>query len=678
MKAHSKYRLWSVLAVAIFWSTNIIIAPFMLYGKLTLATFFRVLPLSLNPNVLMISFFVPLVVFALYRSSVINQKKFKTGVEYGSAKKATKKDIEPFIETKTYWLNKIPVKEIKFKEFMDDLGMQKSIYLKTKSKLSFEEWKKKYAVVETNNSGTRNNLILSQDVKLGYFQANRKNKNVLLIGGSGTGKTRFVIKPNIMQMNGSYVVTDPKGTILNEIGYLLQKSGYKIKVFNTIDFDKSLKYNPFAYIYDEKDINTLVQTFMSNTKDPNSKGGDQFWDDAMRMLLIALITYLWKHCLPEEQNFANVLRLVNLMKFDGDDQNTMTPVDYLFEDLQVKYDQDKISNPSLVQPYELSSYLGYKTAAGDTAKSILISCTSRLQPFAMQAIADLTSEDQIKFEERDSITGQLIDCMGSSKQVLFCIIPDSDPTYNFLVGMLYTQLFNRLITTADNDFGGRFPLPVICLLDEFANIGLIPNFEKLIATIRSRNISAIPVLQAKSQLKAIYKDSADTIIGNCDSEIFLGGKEMSTLKEVVESLGKETIDLSTTSKTYSQSNSQGINFNKTGRELITIDELKTMPDDECIVQVRGLNPFVKVKKFDIEKHPMYKFHANDQDSKYWFDIADYIKKFNKKEKASNLQKLQFELNSLNESEIKAFSPGMRIKEISFSMEEEINLVKESS
>lgn len=484
-----------------------------------------------------------------------NAKKFRQGKEYGSARWGTKKDIEPYMDEKF-----------------------------------------------------QNNILLTQTERLTMNgrPANPKyarNKNVLVIGGSGSGKTRFYVKPNLMQMHSSYCVTDPKGTIVLECGKMLEDNGYEIKILNTINFKKSMKYNPFAYLRSEKDILKLVQTIIANTKGEGEKSGEDFWVKAEKLYYTALIGYIFYEAPQEEKNFKTLLDMIDASEVREDDETYMNPIDRLFEALEKR-------EPA---HFAVKQYKKYKLAAGKTAKSILISCGARLAPFDIQELRDLMSEDELE-----------LDTLGDRKTALFVIISDTDDTFNFVVSIMYSQLFNLLCDKADDEYGGRLPVHVRCLLDEFANIGLIPKFEKLIATIRSREISASIILQAQSQLKAIYKDNADTIVGNCDSTLFLGGKEKTTLKELSETLGKETIDLYNTSETRSNQKSFGLNYQKTGKELMSQDEITVMDGSKCIFQLRGVRPFFS-DKFDITKHKNYKL-LEDYDKKNLFDIESYIKR----------------------------------------------------
>lgn len=454
----------------------------------------------------------------------------------------------------------------------------------------------------------QNNILLTQTERLTMNgrPSNPKyarNKNVLVIGGSGSGKTRFYVKPNLMQMHSSYCVTDPKGTIVLECGKMLEDNGYEIKILNTINFKKSMKYNPFAHIRSEKDILKLVQTIIANTKGEGEKAGEDFWVKAEKLYYTALIGYIFYEAPREEKNFATLLDMIDASEVREDDETYMNPIDRLFEALEKK-------EPT---HFAVKQYKKYKLAAGKTAKSILISCGARLAPFDIRELRDLMSEDELE-----------LDTLGDRKTALFVIISDTDDTFNFVVSIMYSQLFNLLCDKADDVYGGRLPVHVRCLLDEFANIGLIPKFEKLIATIRSREISASIILQAQSQLKAIYKDNADTIVGNCDSTLFLGGKEKTTLKELSETLGKETIDLYNTSETRSNQKSFGLNYQKTGKELMSQDEITVMDGSKCIFQLRGVRPFLS-DKFDIIKHKNYRL-LEDYDKKNLFDIESYMKR----------------------------------------------------
>ena len=486
-----------------------------------------------------------------------NAKKYRHGMEYGSARWGTPKDIEPFMAPK----------------FADNIILTKTEHLMMSNR--------------------------PPDPK------NARNKNVLVVGGSGSGKTRFWLKPNLLQCHSSYVVTDPKGSIVVECGNALLKNGYKLKILNTINFSKSMHYNPFAYVHSEKDILKLVTTLMTNTKGEGSVG-DPFWEKSERLLLTALIAYLHYEAPVEEQNFATLLEMLNTMQVLEDDEEYQNPVDLLFEELAKKK-----PNSFAGRQYKL-----YKLAAGKTAKSILISCGARLAPFDIQELRDLTMYDELA-----------LDTLGDKKTALFLIMSDTDSTFNFLISMVYTQLFNLLCDKADDVYGGKLPIHVRCLIDECANIGQIPNLEKLVATIRSREISACLVLQAKSQLKAIYKDNADTIIGNMDSQIFLGGSEPGTLKDLSEILGKETIDAFNTSDTRGNSPSYGTTFQKLGHELLSRDELAVLDGGKCILQLRGVRPFLS-DKYDLTQHPNYKL-TSDYDPKNIFDIEKYL---NQKEK----------------------------------------------
>ncbi|HAQ1984172.1 TPA: type IV secretory system conjugative DNA transfer family protein [Enterococcus faecium] len=482
-------------------------------------------------------------------------KKFREGREYGSARWGNEKDIEPYIDKK------------------------------------FE-----------------NNVLLTQTERLTMNNRPKnpkyaRNKNVMVIGGSGSGKTRFFVKPNLMQMHSSYVVTDPKGTLVLECGKMLERNGYEIKILNTINFKKSMRYNPFAYLKSEKDILKLVQTIIANTKGEGEKSTEDFWVKAEKLYYTALIGYIWYEAPKEEQNFTTLLAMIDASEVREEDENFKNAVDYMFEALE----KEKPNH------FAVKQYKKYKLAAGKTAKSILISCGARLAPFDIEELRDLMKEDELE-----------LDTLGEKKTALFVIISDTDDTFNFVVSIMYSQLFNLLCDKADDEYGGRLPVHVRCLLDEFANIGLIPKFEKLIATIRSREISACIILQAQSQLKSIYKDNADTIVGNCDSTLFLGGKERTTLKELSESLGKETIDLYNTSETRSNQKSFGLNYQKTGKELMSQDEITVMDGGKCIYQLRGVRPFLS-DKFDITKHKNYKL-LEDYDKRNIFDIEKYLQR----------------------------------------------------
>ena len=484
-----------------------------------------------------------------------NAKKYRKGMEYGSARWGTAEDIKPY--TDPVFENNIP------------LTQTERLTMNSRPK------QPKYA----------------------------RNKNILVIGGSGSGKTRFFVKPSLMQMHSSYVVTDPKGTVLIECGKLLQRGGYRIKVLNTINFKKSMKYNPFAYLRSEKDILKLVNTIIANTKGDGEKSGEDFWVKAEKLYYTALIGYIWYEAPEDEKNFTTLLEMINASEAREDDEDFQNPVDLMFERLEEK-------DP---EHFAVKQYKKYKLAAGKTAKSILISCGARLAPFDIKELRELMETDEME-----------LDTIGDRKTALFVIISDTDDTFNFVVSILYTQLFNLLCDKADDEYGGRLPVHVRCLLDEFANIGQIPKFEKLIATIRSREISASIILQSQSQLKAIYKDNADTIVGNCDTTLFLGGKEKTTLKEISEILGKETIDSFNTSETRGRELSHGLNYQKLGKELMTQDEIAVMDGGKCILQLRGVRPFFS-DKFDITKHPKYKY-LSDADPKNAFDMEKHLKR----------------------------------------------------
>lgn len=512
-----------------------------------------------------ISLLITIIIFLL---NIKKNKKFRTGEEHGSAKWGNKKDIEPYLDTK----------------FENNIILTHSEYL-------------------TMNDRPKNPKYA-------------RNKNICVIGGSGTGKTRFFVKPNLMQMHSSYVVTDPKGTILLEVGKMLEQNGYKIKVLNTINFNLSMRYNPFAYINSEKDILKLVQTIITNTKGEGDKAGEDFWVKAEKLLYQSYIAYIYYECRPSEQNISTLLEMINASETSEDDENFKNAIDLLFDELEAR-------DP---EHFAVRQYKKYKLAAGKTAKSILISCGARLAPFDIKECRDLLSEDELE-----------LDKLGDQKTALFVIISDTDATFNFIVSMMYSQMFNILCDIADNEENkGRLKVPVRCILDEFANIGQIPNFEKLIATIRSRRISASIILQSQGQLKALYKDNASTIIENCDSKLFLGGGAKDTLKDISETLGKETIDILNESKTQSNQSSVGMNYQKSGRELMTLDELAILDGGKCILQIRGVRPFVS-KKFDITEHKNYKLLA-DYDDKNYFDTAKFIEKIRKIKGTKKLEK----------------------------------------
>lgn len=508
---------------------------------------------SLNPRDLLVGISVAGLVKLIVYSKGKNKKKYRQGKEYGSARWGESKDIAPYIDPK----------------------FENNVLITNTERL-------------TMNSRPKNPKYA-------------RNKNVLVIGGSGSGKTRFYVKPNLMQMHSSYVVTDPKGTLVLECGKMLYENGYDIKILNTINFKKSMKYNPFAYLRSEKDILKLVQTIIANTKGDGEKAGEDFWVKAEKLYYTALIGYIYYEAPEEEKNFKTLLDMIDASEVREDDETYMNPIDRLFEALEKKDSSH----------FAVKQYKKYKLAAGKTAKSILISCGARLAPFDIRELRELMSEDELE-----------LDKIGDRKTALFVIISDTDDTFNFVVSIMYSQLFNLLCDKADDVYGGRLPVHVRCLLDEFANIGLIPKFEKLIATIRSREISASIILQAQSQLKAIYKDHADTIVGNCDSTLFLGGKEKTTVKELSETLGKETIDLYNTSETRSNQKSFGLNYQKTGKELMSQDEITVMDGGKCIYQLRGVRPFLS-DKFDITKHKNYRL-LEDYDKNNLFDVEEYL------------------------------------------------------
>ncbi len=483
-----------------------------------------------------------------------NAKKYRKGVEYGSARWGTAEDIKPYMA---------------------------------------EDFKDNIILTETER------LTMDNRPKSGPKYA--RNKNVLVIGGSGSGKTRFFVKPNLLQMHSSYVVTDPKGTVVNEVGNALLKGGYRIKILNTINFAKSMHYNPLAYIRSEKDILKLVNTIIANTKGEGAQSGEDFWIKAERLYYSALIGYIWYEGPEDEKNLNTLIEMINASATREDDESYKNPIDLLFDELEAK-------NP---EHFAVRQYKKYKLAAGKTAKSILISCGARLAPFDIRELRELTEYDELE-----------LDTLGDEKTALFVIISDTDDTFNFIVAIMYTQLFNLLCDKADDNHGGRLPVHVRCILDEFSNIGQIPKFEKLIATIRSREISACVILQAQSQLKAIYRENADTIVGNCDTTLFLGGKEKTTLKELSEILGKETIDLYNTGESRGKETSHSLNYQKTGKELMSMDELSVMDGNKCILQLRGVRPFLS-NKYDYTKHPKYAL-TYDADEKNFFDIEKYL------------------------------------------------------
>ena len=533
-------------------------AKLMNIGQGFSAAFANAAP-SFNPMDLLIGVAGAVIIRLVIYSKQKNAKKYRKGMEYGTARWGTPADIKPFID---------PVFE--------------------------------------------NNVLLTQTERLMMSNRpkepkNARNKNILVIGGSGSGKTRFFAKPNLMQLHSSYVITDPKGSILIECGQLLQRAKYKIKVLNTINFSKSMHYNPFSYLRSEKDILKLVNTIIVNTKGEGAQSGEDFWVKAERLYYTALIGYIYYEAPEEEKNIITLLDMINASDTREDDEDYKNPVDLMFDRLEEK-------DP---EHFALKQYKKYKLAAGKTAKSILISCGARLAPFDIKELRDLMEYDEME-----------LDTLGDRKTALFLIMSDTDSTFNFVIAILQSQLFNLLCDKADDVYGGRLPVHVRCILDEFANIGQIPQFDKLIATIRSREISASIILQSQSQLKAIYKDNADTIVGNCDTMLFLGGKEKTTLKEISEILGKETIDSFNTSENRGKEISHGLNYQKLGKELMTLDEIATMDGGMCILQVRGVRPFFS-KKYDITQHPNYKY-LSDADKKNAFDVERYIRAQRKK------------------------------------------------
>ncbi len=570
---------------------------------------FTSLLLSFNSKDLLNGILATGVFFMIIYLRKLDKKKFRKGQEYGSARWGTKKEIIPYI----------------------DLIPRKNIILTETEKLTLSP----YAV-------------------LGQPHHTARNKNILVVGGSGSGKTRFFVKPNIMQMHSSYVVTDPKGTVLLEVGKMLSKGRikqdsqgrtvtkdnkpiyepYKIKVLNTINFKKSMHYNPFAYLKKEKDILKLVNTIILNTKGEGEKAAEDFWVKAERLLYTALIAYIFYESPEEEKNFNTLISMIDSSEVHEDDESFVNGVDVLFKELETGKDYltgEIIGNP---QPnhFAVRQYKKYKLAAGKTAKSILISCGARLAPFDIEELKEMLSDDELE-----------LDKLGDKLTALFIIISDTDTTFNFIVAMLYTQLFNLLCEKADDEYGGKLPYHVRCLLDEFANIGQIPNFEKLIATIRSREISASVVLQSKNQLKAIYKDHANTIEGNCDTTLFLGGKEKDTLKDLAEILGKETIDLYNTSENRGQQQSYGMNYQKVGKDLMSQDEIAILDGEKCIMQLRGVRPFLS-KKYDISKHENYMM-LSDYDKKNSFDVEKYIKYERVETKRNNTRKTEYDIGA---------------------------------
>ena len=535
---------------------------------------------SFHPADLLVGLIGAVVIRLIIYTKGKNAKKYRKGMEYGSARWGTAEDIKPYID---------PVFE--------------------------------------------NNVLLTQTERL--MMSNRpknpkyaRNKNILVIGGSGSGKTRFFVKPNLMQLHSSYVVTDPKGTLILETGSLLVRAGYKVKVLNTINFKKSMHYNPFAYLRSEKDILKLTNTIIANTKGDGEKSSEDFWVKAERLLYCALIGYIWYEAPEEEKNFITLLEMINASEAKEDDEEFQSPVDLMFSRLEEKEPDH----------FAVKQYKKYKLAAGKTAKSILISCGARLAPFDIKELRDLMEYDDLE-----------LDTLGDRKTALFLIMSDTDTTFNFVIAMLQSQLFNLLCDKADDEYGGRLPVHVRCILDEFANIGQIPNFDKLIATIRSREISASIILQSQSQLKTIYKDAADTIVGNCDTTLFLGGKEKSTLKELSEILGKETIDSFNTSENRGTQVSHGLNYQKLGKELMSQDEIAVMDGGKCILQVRGTRPFLS-DKFDNTAHKNYKYLA-DADKKNEFDVERYMKRrpaVVKPEEPFEMYELEIEPDSDNE------------------------------
>ena len=579
------------------------------YAILNFQEAFSSILLSFNSKDLLNGVIATGVFFMIIYLRKLDKKKFRKGQEYGSARWGTKKEILPYI----------------------DLIPRKNILLTETEKLTIRP----YAVP-------------------GYPHHTARNKNILVIGGSGSGKTRFFVKPNIMQMHSSYVVTDPKGTVLLETGKMLSKGRvkedekgrkvtknnkpvyepYKIKVLNTINFKKSMRYNPFAYIKKEKDILKLVNTIILNTKGEGEKASEDFWVKAERLLYTALISYIFYESPKEEKNFNTLISMIDSSETHEENEGFVNGVDVLFKELETG--RDYITGEIIAKPqpnhFAVRQYKKYKLAAGKTAKSILISCGARLAPFDIEELKEMLSDDELE-----------LDKLGDKLTALFIIISDTDSTFNFIVAMLYTQLFNLLCEKADDEYGGKLPYHVRCLLDEFANIGQIPNFEKLIATIRSREISASVVLQSKSQLKAIYKDHANTIEGNCDTTLFLGGKEKDTLKDLAEILGKETIDLYNTSENRGQQQSYAMNYQKVGKDLMSQDEIAILDGEKCIMQLRGVRPFLS-KKYDICNHENYKV-LSDYDKKNVFDVEKYIKYERQTKKKESIRQAQYEIGA---------------------------------
>ena len=548
----------------------------------------------------------------------LNRKTMMQGKEHGSAEWGDPKDLSNYLETETYWHNGMPVSKTEYESLLANQALNLKLEYAEKKALaeankknfayeSFEEYKTKTMRTEKNQNGTTNNLILSATEKItlsgrAIHGPGGRNTNVVITGGSGTGKTRFYVLPNIMQLSASYIITDPKASLLPQVGEMLRKNGYEIRVLDLIDFERSMKYNPFAYCHREQDVLSLVNTLMTNTDPPDSKPSDPFWPKAEQLLYEALFGLVWAELPKEEKNLNSVKRLMSLIEIRENDENFKDVLYGIFQQSENVYLARKKINPDLKEPFYLRAYREFRGAAGKTGKSIKISADARLGPFNLEAVANLVSRDEMHLEN-----------LGETKAALFLVLSATDSTYNFIAAMLYNQMFHELMDVQAAKYPkNRLPRNVVCILDEFCNIGKIPEFDKKLSVMRSYGISASIILQSRSQLQDLYgKEKAASIVGNCDTEIFLGGKDLNTLKELSESLGKKTIDAVTTSKTYSSQNSEGTSYQILGRELLTVDELKRLPDQKCIVEVRGLRPFYS-DKYDVTKHPRYRQIADGQ------------------------------------------------------------------
>ena len=608
--------------ILVFLAGNWIFYAIRIYGLMEVMEhnlyIFRGFPISFHPKDLLGGTSATIVTAGALQTMKLNRKTMMQGKEHGSAEWGDPKDLGNYLETTTYWHDGMSVSKEEYESLLSGNALDLKLeYARKKSRAeaqaqtfpyrSFEDYKTKVMRIEQNPKGTANNLILSASEKItlsgrAIHGSGGRNTNVVITGGSGTGKTRFYVLPNIMQLSASYVITDPKASLLPQVGWMLKKNGYDIRVLDLIDFERSMKYNPFAYCHKEQDVLTLVNTLMTNTDPPDSKPSDPFWPNAEKLLYEALFGLVWAELPKEEKNLNSVKRLMSLIEIRENDENFKDILYGVFQQSETAFEARKKIDSSLHEPFYLRSYKEFRKAAGKTGKSIKISADARLGPFNLKSVADLVSKDEMHLEN-----------LGETKAALFLVLSATDSTYNFLAAMLYTQLFHELMDVQTAKYPkNRLPRNVVCILDEFCNIGKIPEFDKKLSVMRSYGISASIILQSRSQLQDLYgKEKAASIIGNCDTEIFLGGKDLNTLKELSESLGKKTIDAVTTSKTYSSQNSEGTNYQILGRELLTVDELKRLPDGKCIVEVRGLRPFYS-DKYDVTKHPRYRQIADGQ------------------------------------------------------------------